>query len=384
MHTLHTNFKFSVVPVPNARRAAPTVLASHVRPRGIASSRSPNHPRRYRSRGNEKIRCRRDSEFAIGATDTSSASFKIVMNIRKLRHALGLAQHLTFSRASKDVNLSQPALSRSIQSIEAKLGVTLFDRHPHGVSLTPFGKVFTERAKRIVLEASELQRDIALMRRGEFGDLSIGLGSTPAILLIQPLIDYFQQHAPRVRLNIKRGQQDSLLRHLREEDIDLFIGEIADMEGHADLQLDPLPRWPSGFFCAPFHPLARRGTVSRDELLSHRLASINLSPWATTDLSEYFERSFDPAISFRSNDFRDVEAVARTGSMVAFGNSAAFHDALQRKELVQLSLDPPFTREARPGTITLASRTLSPAATHAKALAETIFASCAIAVNGAD
>lgn len=68
------------------------------------------------------------------------------MDTRKLRHVLGLVEHLTFTRASVEVNLSQPALSRSIQSIEAELGVRLFDRGPTGVELTPYGEVFTEQA----------------------------------------------------------------------------------------------------------------------------------------------------------------------------------------------------------------------------------------------
>nr|WP_277399317.1 LysR family transcriptional regulator [Burkholderia sp. Ac-20384] len=308
---------------------------------------------------------------------------RTVVNIRKLRHALGLAQHLTFSRASVDVNLSQPALSRSIQSIEAELGVALFDRHPNGVSLTPYGKVFAERARRIVMEATELQRDLALMQHGEFGELSIGLGATPAILLTGPLMDHFLREAPQVRVSIKRGRRDTLLRRLLEEHVDLFIGDIAQLEDHADLQLTRLPRWPSGFFCTPDHPLARRDAVTRDELLQHRLGSIELSPWALSDLCEYFECSFDASISFRSDDFRDVEAAASVGGMVVFGNAAAFRDALRRGTLVELPLDPPFRREARLGLVTLAARTLSPAAMRAKALAESVFADCAATALGA-
>lgn len=59
------------------------------------------------------------------------------MNIKKMQHVLALAEHLNFSRACADVHLSQPALSRSIQSIEAELGVNLFDRGGAKVALTP-------------------------------------------------------------------------------------------------------------------------------------------------------------------------------------------------------------------------------------------------------
>ena len=296
------------------------------------------------------------------------------MDIRKLRHVLSLAQHLTFSRASLDVNLSQPALSRSIQSIEAELGIALFDRSPSGVSLTPFGKVFTERARRIVLEANELQRDLALMQLGDYGELSIGLGATPAILLTQPLLDYFLMHAPKVHVSIKRGGRDALLRLLLDEQVDIFFGDIALLEDRSDLHLSPLPRWSSGFFCAPDHPLAERSVVARDELLSHRKGSIELSPWAMADLCEYFEQSIASVISFRSDDFRDVEAAAVGARVVVFGNRSVFRNAIQRGALVEVPLDPPLERAARLGSVTLAARTLSPAVARAKALAESIFA----------
>ncbi|MCB1654926.1 MAG: LysR family transcriptional regulator, partial [Pseudomonadales bacterium] len=105
------------------------------------------------------------------------------MDTRKLRHVLGLVEHLTFTKASIEVNLSQPALSRSIQSIEAELGVQLFDRGPNGVELTPYGEVFTERARKVLAELNELRRDIELVRRGEYGEIALGFAPTAAALL---------------------------------------------------------------------------------------------------------------------------------------------------------------------------------------------------------
>jgi DNA-binding transcriptional LysR family regulator len=306
------------------------------------------------------------------------------VDIRKLRHVLSLAQHLTFSRASIDVNLSQPALSRSIQSIEAELGVMLFERSPTGVSVTPFGKVFTERARRIVLEADELQRDLALMQLGEYGELSIGLGSTTAILLTQPLLDYFLLHAPQIHLRIKRGGRDALLRQLVDEHVDIFFGDIALLEDRSDLHLSPLPRWSSGFFCAPEHPLAERAVVLRDELLSHRIGSVELSPWAMADLCEYFEQSIASAISFRSDDYRDIEAAAVGGRMVVFGNRPVFRSAIRCGALVEVPLQPPLRRAARLGSVTPAARTLSPAVSRAKAIADSIFADHAATASDAE
>lgn len=152
----------------------------------------------------------------------------------------------------------------------------------------------------------------------------------------------------------------------------------------SDLHLSPLPRWSSGFFCGPEHPLAERAVVPRDELLSHRIGSVELSPWAMADLCEYFEQSIASAISFRSDDCRDIEAAAVGGRMVVFGNRPVFRSAIQRGALVEVPLQPPpLQRAARLGSVTPAARRLSPAVSRAKAIADSIFADYATTASDA-
>lgn len=296
------------------------------------------------------------------------------MDTRKLRHVLGLVEHLTFTRASIEVNLSQPALSRSIQSIEAELGVQLFDRGPTGVELTPYGEVFTERARKVLAELNELRRDIELVRRGEYGEIALGFGPTAAALLKAPLLEHFALNAPQVRLTVKGGTYEELLRLLLEERIDIFFGDVALLSCRQDLQVDSLPSWRSGFFCAAGHPLAQRSLVAPAELLDYPLGCIKLSAWAMADLDMYFEGSIETAIHFQTDVLADLEAFALTGNTVIFGSRPAFWEALGSGRLQEIALSPPLQRSARFGSVSLAGRTLAPSVKGAKALAHEIFA----------
>lgn len=303
------------------------------------------------------------------------------MDTRKLRHVLGLVEHLNFSRASLEVNLSQPALSRSIQSVEAELGVPLFDRQPGGLELTPYGQVFAERARKVLGELNELRRDIELVRRGEYGEVALGFGPTAAHLLKGPLLSHFAERAPQVRLTFKGGTYEELLRLLLEERIDLFFGDVALLAYRTDLQVELLPSWPSGFFCAADHPLARLPGVSREQLLAHPWGSIQLSPWAMADLQVYFQCSFEHALYFQTDVLADLQALALTGQALIFGSRPAFQQMLDSGHLQEVRLDPPLRRRARFGSVSLAGRTLAPLVQEAKALARQRFAAYAVPLD---
>ena len=68
------------------------------------------------------------------------------MHLNHLRHLVALAEHQSFRKAAEALFLTQPALSRSIQSLEQEMNVALFDRSGHRSLITPFGKALLGNA----------------------------------------------------------------------------------------------------------------------------------------------------------------------------------------------------------------------------------------------
>ncbi|WP_321798609.1 LysR family transcriptional regulator [Burkholderia sp. BCC1988] len=295
------------------------------------------------------------------------------MNLRKLQHVLALARCQNFSRACAEVHLSQSALSRSIQSIEAEFGISLFDRSAQRITLTPHGKVFVERARRIDFEVRELRRDLALLERGEFGDLCIGLGATPAALLRQPILTFGAVNAPQVRVVLKRGDTADLLGMLLAERIDMFVGDIASLTQQPEIEIVPLPRWRAAFFCGHAHPLAGMAGVSPENLLKYPVGCTHLSKYALDDLQQHLGYPIADRIKLQSDDFGELEAAAAVSDVVILGSRPVFDEAVRAERLHPVPLDPPLAGSACFGIVTLAGRTQSATMLRINALVQRVF-----------
>ena len=82
-----------------------------------------------------------------------------MFDMRRLRHALALAEHRNFARAAAALHITQPALSRSIQALEEGMGVLLFDRSPRDVEPTAFGELVLRHARGLELSSRDLDRE---------------------------------------------------------------------------------------------------------------------------------------------------------------------------------------------------------------------------------
>lgn len=89
------------------------------------------------------------------------------MTIKQLEYFMVIARNLSFTRASNEIYISQPALSRSIASLEKKLGVPLFVRDRHSVSLTPAGEVLAaelpalqEKLNMVIAAVKQMNKDL--------------------------------------------------------------------------------------------------------------------------------------------------------------------------------------------------------------------------------
>jgi DNA-binding transcriptional LysR family regulator len=178
------------------------------------------------------------------------------MDLKRLGHLVALADECHFARAAERVHLSQPAFSRSIQSIESELGMRLFDRDSGDVKPTPAGAFLIQRARRLLFDARSLQRDALLYRGSQLGNTAFGAGPFPAATIMPTVMVTLRRQYPGVGLRLETSNSQLLCDRLLAEDIEFFVADVRDLPTDAALQAVSLGREPAHVFARGAHPLA--------------------------------------------------------------------------------------------------------------------------------
>lgn len=147
-----------------------------------------------------------------------------MLSLKQLTYAVAVADTLHFKQAAARCNVSQSALSTGLAELEQRLGVLLFERDNKKVLLTSAGEQVIERARRVVLEASELE-SLGLGGSGAplSAPLSLGMIPTIAPFLLPNLLNQLNQNYPKAQLNYQEHQSAELVDLVRRGELDLGI-----------------------------------------------------------------------------------------------------------------------------------------------------------------
>jgi len=126
----------------------------------------------------------------------------MVMDIERVRSFVRLAERLHFGQTAGLLNLSQPALSKQIRLLESELGISLFNRDRHGVSLTDSGELFLPEAQKLVKHFDEVYEKGKRIGRGELGTISIGFGLS-TLTMVPQVISRFRVRYPEVEVKLQ-------------------------------------------------------------------------------------------------------------------------------------------------------------------------------------
>ncbi len=180
------------------------------------------------------------------------------MELRHLRYFVAVAEAKSFSRAARQLNISQPPLSAQIQSLEDEIGARLFDRTSKGASLTDVGRSLIAKARDILLAAQQA-KDIAKHPQREEPVLRIGV-VTPALTInFTAALNKFRAAHPELRLRLRHAGVATLHRLLKSGEIDViftrpFHAEPQLMQRHLE--------WHEQLLAIPaVHPWAKRRTI---------------------------------------------------------------------------------------------------------------------------
>ena len=237
------------------------------------------------------------------------------MKLNSLLHFLAVAERGSLRAAARDLEISQPAITRSVQELEKELGVVLFERRTKGVTVTPMGAVFLRRAMAVRNELRRAQDEIAQMRGDLHGQVCVCLSSVAHMAMLPNALRTFRQKYPDVRLDIIDAVLPAVERDLVEGAVDCYVGPIHD-EMPSELAVEKLFDSSRVILGRKGHPLANARSLS--ELVK--------AEWVTTSITHRAEEELTPL--FQRHGLPPPRLVLQAHSALTFLFAIAYSDLL--------------------------------------------------------
>ena len=214
------------------------------------------------------------------------------MDLRHLRQFTVLAEELNFRKAAHRLHISQPPLSAAIRRLEEELGVQLFDRSRHGVSLTTAGEVLLTQARKILGNAQDAIALTQTAARGGLGVLRVSCIPSMLLSLLPVALRRFHDAYPQVQVVVSEALSATQLDQVKQEKVDLAVLIPNTARREAQLRTVSIREERFVLACPSDHKLATRKTVRIQDIDGHLLLHLH-SPAHSPDFSGALIKTFE-------------------------------------------------------------------------------------------
>ena len=264
------------------------------------------------------------------------------MEVYQIRVFLEVARHLSFTEASDVLNLTQPAVSAKIKSLETELGTPLFHRLGRKIQLTDVGEFLLENGPKLINLENDLLQEIEHIKKGKSGIIKIGCTSEIGNGWLPTKLFAYRQKYPNLQIQCNIFDSVELLyRSIINNEIDIGFSDInfADV---AEISSIAIASISYSLFVSAHHPLAHKKWLSLSDLKHH--------PWVLMNSEAPSRKVLESRlaeIGLSLSDFSNVETVdtsslMRTymtqGAYLGFASNFEFQLECQAGSLIAISL----------------------------------------------
>jgi len=284
------------------------------------------------------------------------------ISLHDLRVVMAVAQAGSMGRAAKLLATSQPAISRSIGTLEQALGVRLFDRNAQGIELTLFGDALVKRGTAVFDELVHGVKDIQFLSNPTVGDLAIGASIAVAEGFVCSVISRLSRRYPRMRFQVHATDTATAYQALLSRRVDLAIVHAIDMPDRKLMDVEELLQDPHVVVAGAHHPIVRRRSLSLGQLVDEPwVLPLPEQPYGTV-VAEAFRAHGLQVPPFVVGSTLPVRTtMLATGRFLSMVPRVVMQFPPKSRLLRSLSIELPTT--TRPlALVTLKNRTLNPLA----------------------
>lgn len=244
-----------------------------------------------------------------------------LLDVRRMRYFIAVAEELSFRRAAERLHMSQPPLSQQIAALEAEIGAKLFERDRQRIYLTAAGRLLQERAKSILLEVERTRSDLLASVAGTGGEIRVCFTASAGLMsFLHRALESFRGDYPGVRMALSELPSLGQLEALHKRQLDIGVVRKPPLHQGKGLKLDLLYQDRLVLAVHRNNPLAALNNVRVAQLQGHpficypRQAGISLFQ---TIYSMVTSANFYPEIVFEARDSATIVGMVAAGRGIA-------------------------------------------------------------------
>lgn len=259
------------------------------------------------------------------------------MNISQLETLLTISKTLSFRKAGELLNLTQPAVSAQIKSLEDEFKTTLVDRN-HPVTLTDRGKIFLEHAEQILAVVEQLKQKLSDLDENPQGHIILGTTTSIAIQILPRVLSYFQDQFPLIKTTILSMSSTQVLSSVESGTVDIGIGYLTQRTPNVETSVLYYDTFE--LVVAPQHPLALLQRVTLGMLKEIPLIMLTADTQGRRFVDRIFrEHGIQPNIVMELGSSEEVKRMVELNMGAAIVSKLSISEEVRRGTLKMIPIN---------------------------------------------
>ncbi|WP_127532355.1 LysR family transcriptional regulator [Paenibacillus kobensis] len=259
------------------------------------------------------------------------------MNINQLETLLTISRTMSFRKAGEMLNLTQPAVSAQIKSLEDEFKTVLIDRN-QPVTLTDRGQVFLEHAERILTIVEELKQKLSDLNQVPQGHIIIGTTSTIAIQILPRVLTYIQNQFPMIKTTIHSMPSTQIMPAVEQGMLDIGITYLNDRNPH--MEASTLYYDTYELVVAPAHPMSNLKHTTVEALKDIPMIMLSPDTFGRRFVDQIFQKySIQPNIVMELSSSEEVKRMVELNLGAAVVSKLSITNELKQGTLRMIKVN---------------------------------------------
>jgi DNA-binding transcriptional LysR family regulator len=241
----------------------------------------------------------------------------MAFTLRQLQFFVAAAEAGSISGAARALSISQSSVTEAILSLEADLGVPLFDRQARGLLITHKGSAFLRHARKILADVATARSAFQDEAEAATGRLSLGVTSLVAGYVLSDILARYRRAFPQIELNVVEDNGDYLQHLLIGGELDVAVLLTSSVKDRLALNVETLLVSPYRLWLPLGHPLAQQETITLEELAGQPMIQLMVDEIEESTRRLTAAMPVKPDMAFRTRSVEAVRSLVATGAGLA-------------------------------------------------------------------